>query len=66
MLKLFKCSFEVDTGVRYDKMVKHIFANDAAECYDILSQSKEICPYHDDTVENLSVEEVEVKYGLIM
>ena len=65
-LKLFKCTFEVDTGVNYNKKVKYLFANDESECYGILSNSKKICPCHDDSVINLVVEEAEVEYGLIM
>ena len=65
-LKLFKCTFEVDTGVNYNKKVKYLFANNESECYDILSRSKKICPCHDDTVINLVVEEADVEYGLIM
>lgn len=65
-LKLFKCTFEVDTGVNYNKKVKYIFANNESECYDILSRSKKICPCHDDSVVNLIVEEAKVEHGLIM
>ena len=42
-LKLFKCTFEVDTGVNYNKKVKYIFANNESECYD-----KALELYNDD------------------
>lgn len=65
-LKLFKCTFEVDTGVNYNKRVKYVFANNESECYHLLQNSKQICPCYDDSVVNLVVEKAEVEYGLIM
>ena len=65
-LKFFKCTFEVDTGVNYNKKEKYVFAKDESECFGLLSKSKKICPCHDDSVVNLVVEEAQIEYGLIM
>lgn len=65
-LKLFKCSFEVDTGYSYHKKVVHVFAHNEDECNNLLSNCPSICPYNDCCVLDLVVEKVEIEHGLIM
>ena len=65
-MKLFKCEFEVDTGVNYNKKTHYVLAEKEEDCYNILSNSKKICPCREDSVINLKVEEVSPEIGLIM
>lgn len=64
--KLFKCSFEVDTGYSYKKFVKYVFAKEEKECRGILESDKNILSNNDAMIIDYLVEEVEITQGLIM
>ena len=54
-MKLFRCEFEIDTGVSFKKPIAHVFANVETDCLDILRNSKEICTCNEDSNINLII-----------